>query len=162
MQVSDLFLLFGFWLNTCAFCIIVQVSQLLCLWMQTLGYIVFCCNKFWSYWLFSMHSAVQQMAIFPCRLRRYLPTAYYSLLFTVIKFQLWLWGKINELTLLDWLRQCYLGCGFHFRLATISRDMAMNLGNIPIPFPMTFYKDYSTSKLLITLFLHKVNNLWTF
>ncbi len=78
MQVSDLFLLFGFWLNTCAFCIIVQVSQLLCLWMQTLGYIVFCCNNFWSYWLFSMHYAVQQMAIFPCRLQRYLPTAQFS------------------------------------------------------------------------------------
>jgi hypothetical protein len=31
--------------------------------------------------------------------------------------------------------------GFNFQLAAIPRELAMNMG-IPIPFPMTFYKDY--------------------
>ncbi len=34
-----------------------------------------------------------------------------------------------------------LGVGFDFQLAAIPRELAMKL-RIPIPFPMTFYKDY--------------------
>ncbi len=39
----------------------------------------------------------------------------------------------------DW--HVLLGVGFNFQLAAIPRELAMNMG-IPIPFPMTFYKDY--------------------